>query len=71
VIKPDPAIFRLLLSRSGLEAGHTVFIDDVLKNVEGARRLGFHAIQFRSAPELRRDLVSLGLLPQQPVRANT
>lgn len=71
VIKPDPAIFRLLLSRSGLEAGHTVFIDDVLKNVEGARRLGFHAIQFRSAPELRRDLESLGLLPQQPVRANT
>lgn len=69
VIKPDPAIFRLLLSRCGLEAERSVFIDDTLKNVEAARMLGFHAFHFRNAVQLRYDLVSLGLMPEQPVRA--
>ena len=60
MIKPDPAIFRLLLSRFRIEASHSVFIDDTQKNVMAAARLGFHAILFRSAPQLRRDLTSLG-----------
>jgi 2-haloacid dehalogenase len=61
MIKPDPAIFRLLLSRFRIEASHSVFIDDTQKNVMAAARLGFHAILFRGAPQLRRDLASLGL----------
>jgi 2-haloacid dehalogenase len=61
MIKPDPAIFRLLLSRFRIEASHSVFIDDTQKNVMAAARLGFHAILFHSAPQLRRDLASLGL----------
>jgi 2-haloacid dehalogenase len=62
VIKPDPAIFRVLLARSGLQADRAVFVDDSLKNVEAARRLGFHALHFSNAPGLRRELASLGLL---------
>jgi 2-haloacid dehalogenase len=61
VIKPDPEIFQLLLARSGTEPAHTVFIDDSIKNVEAARRLGLQAIHFRGAPQLRADLASLGL----------
>lgn len=66
IVKPDPSIFRLLLSRFGIEAGRSVFIDDKPKNVEAASLLGFHAIHFCSALQLRRDLASLGLLPERP-----
>jgi putative hydrolase of the HAD superfamily len=48
-IKPDPAIFRLLLERHGLEAGDTAFVDDHPANVEAARQLGLHAIAFTDA----------------------
>jgi len=71
VIKPDPAIFRLLISRSGIKASRSVFIDDTPKNVAAASLLGFHAIHFCNAVQLRRDLVSLGLLRERPVRADT
>jgi 2-haloacid dehalogenase len=70
VIKPHPAIFRLLLSRSGIEASRSVFIDDALKNVEAAGLLGFRTVHFRNAPQLRRDLARLGLIPEQPVSAD-
>jgi len=63
LIKPDPAIFKLLLSRFGIEASRSVFIDDSPKNVYAAAQLGHHAIQFSNAVQLRRDLASLGLLP--------
>jgi 2-haloacid dehalogenase len=71
VIKPDPAIFRLLLSRFCLTASSCVFIDDTPENVEAATQLGFHAIHFCNALQLRGDLSSLGLLPGQPAGANT
>jgi 2-haloacid dehalogenase len=71
VAKPDPSIFRLLLSRFGIEASRSVFIDDALKNVQAAGLLGFHAIHFCNALQLRRDLASLGLLPARPVKADT
>ena len=71
VIKPDQAIFRLLLSRFCLGASGCVFIDDTPKNVEAAMQLGFHTIRFCNALQLRGDLATLGLLPGQPARANT
>jgi 2-haloacid dehalogenase len=60
----------MTLSRCGLEAERSVFIDDTLKNVEAGRMLGFHAFHFRNAVQLRCDLASLGLMPEQPVRAD-
>jgi 2-haloacid dehalogenase len=38
-----------------------VFIDDGLHNVEGARRVGMHALHFRSIEELLEDLEALGV----------
>jgi epoxide hydrolase-like predicted phosphatase len=46
VRKPDPEIFRRTLSRLGVTAEETIFVDDVPANVEGARALGIHAIRF-------------------------
>ncbi len=62
LIKPDPRLFRVLLDRYDLVPEATVFIDDVQANVDAAAALGIRAIRFDSAPELRRDLVRLGLL---------
>jgi 2-haloacid dehalogenase len=61
--KPDPAIFRLALKECGLVAARTLFIDDVLVNVETARSLGMEAIHFLDPGQLRGDLVKRGLLP--------
>jgi len=62
LIKPDPAIFRLLVDRHGLEASRTVFVDDAIANVEAAAGLGFRAIRFTAAPALRRELAAMGVL---------
>ena len=62
LVKPDPAIFRLLIERHDVEPGRTVFIDDSLANVRAAAALGFRAIHFVGAPRLREELVGIGLL---------
>ncbi len=62
LVKPDPAIFRLLVERHGLEPDRTVFVDDLEANVVAAAALGFVAVRFSNAAALRRDLVGLGLL---------
>ena len=40
IAKPDPAMFALALQRTGFVADRTVFIDDNLPNIEGARAVG-------------------------------
>jgi 2-haloacid dehalogenase len=60
--KPDPAIFRYLLERYGLQASDVFFIDDHEPNVVAARALGMHAHHFRDAATLRADLADHGLL---------
>ena len=50
--KPQPDIFRMLESRYDLLPARTVFIDDLLANVEAARSHGWHAIHFESATQL-------------------
>lgn len=62
VIKPDPQIFELLMSRFDLSPSSTLVIDDVAANVEAARSLGMRALRFRSPARLRTELERLGLL---------
>lgn len=56
LIKPDAAIYRLLLDRYGLTASDCLFIDDSLKNVDGARAIGMQAHHFVSPGGLRAEL---------------
>ena len=44
--KPDPAIFHLVLERLGVAPQQAVFLDDNLRNVDSARELGIHTVQF-------------------------
>jgi 2-haloacid dehalogenase len=60
--KPDPRIFQRLLSRYGLTAPRSIFIDDSEKNVRAARELGMIGLHFRSSSELERELAGLGVL---------
>jgi epoxide hydrolase-like predicted phosphatase len=46
LVKPDPRIYRLALEKLGAQPGESVFLDDVLVNVEAARSAGMSAIQF-------------------------
>jgi len=59
VRKPDPAIYELLLSRLGLPAGATVFLDDLEVNCEAARALGMHAVHFRDNDQAIAELQAL------------
>ena len=59
--KPDPAIYRAALKMSGTKPEETVFVDDLKPNVESAGKMGFQAIRFRNAEDLRRRFDDLGL----------
>ena len=48
VMKPDPEIYKIALERTQTSPVQAVFIDDFIENVEGARKLGMHAIHFIS-----------------------
>lgn len=61
LLKPEPAIYRLLLDRFGLAAADCVFIDDSPANVDGARAVGMQAIHFVGPDSLVADLRRLGL----------
>lgn len=62
LIKPDPAIYRVLLDRYHLDPAELFFTDDTLENVEAAKALGIDARLFTGADDLRRQLVEVGLL---------
>ena len=61
VSKPHPEIYRLALDLSQRQPEECVFIDDRSLNLECARRLGLHTIQFLNAEQLEGDLRTLGV----------
>jgi putative hydrolase of the HAD superfamily len=58
--KPEAAIYERCLALLGAKPEETIFVDDREPNIRAARALGIHAIQFRSAAQLREDLQKLG-----------
>ena len=59
--KPDAAIYDLVCRAGGFRPQEAVFIDDSLRNVEGARAFGMQAIHHRSTAETVAALQALGL----------
>jgi epoxide hydrolase-like predicted phosphatase len=57
--KPDPRIYQLAVDRLGVPAEQTVFIDDVLRNVEGARLAGLASIQFQNPSQVQAEIMRL------------
>ena len=44
--KPDPQIYLLAAQRTGAQPGQVSFVDDRLKNLDAARRAGWHTVHF-------------------------
>ena len=61
LLKPERAIYEVLLARYGLKAGDCVFVDDSEKNVAGARDAGMRAVHFVEPIDLRAALRGLGV----------
>lgn len=61
-LKPNPEIFYTLLNKFNLKPEESLFIDDNLKNVEGAKAVGINAVLFRGVEKLREDLKNLRVL---------
>ncbi|MFO1392970.1 MAG: HAD family phosphatase [Steroidobacteraceae bacterium] len=60
-VKPHAAIYREAERRFALDPAATVFIDDLERNVEGARSCGWNAIHHVDPARTRRELRALGV----------
>ena len=48
--KPEPAIFQILLARTGLSAENCMFVDDRAEMLDMAWKLGFETVHFGNKP---------------------
>jgi 2-haloacid dehalogenase len=62
VLKPEPRIYEILLTRFAIDPHRAVYIDDVAANAEAARPFGIHGIHFTTPEALRAELFRLALL---------
>ncbi len=62
LVKPDKKLFSILLERYTLKPERCIFIDDSLINIEAAEEIGFNAVQFLSAYDLKEKLTSLHVI---------
>jgi FMN phosphatase YigB (HAD superfamily) len=61
-LKPDPECFRLAADSTGVAIERCLFVDDLERNVEGARAAGMQAMRFEGEARLRVRLCELGVL---------
>lgn len=59
LIKPDPRIYQLAISRLGVKPQEAVFIDDTTENVASALRFGLHGLRFTNFEQLKADLAKI------------
>jgi putative hydrolase of the HAD superfamily len=62
VIKPERAIYQILIDALGCAPEEIVFFDDLLINVEGARNVGITAYLWKCPDAAREILKTLGVL---------
>ncbi|MDE1834710.1 MAG: HAD family phosphatase [Candidatus Micrarchaeota archaeon] len=60
-VKPSPAIYRKVLKLTKLKPEEMVFVDNDIRNVDGAMQVGIKAIRFTSVLQLKEDLKRLGI----------
>jgi 2-haloacid dehalogenase len=60
--KPFPEIYQILLSRYSVDPAEALFIDDSLRNIQGAAAVGIEGIHFISPAQLRSELITRGIL---------
>jgi putative hydrolase of the HAD superfamily len=60
-VKPEPAIFQAAARKAGLQPAEIFYVDDIPGHVEGARSVGFDAVQYIDAPDLVSQLRQRGI----------
>lgn len=58
LVKPDERIYQVAMDRLGAEPETSLFVDDLLVNVQAARDFGMKAIQFISNEQTIQDVMS-------------
>lgn len=61
-LKPDARIYEEAIARAGCAPNECFFTDDILLNIEAARKQGMDAVQFFSAAQLEEELQARGVL---------
>ena len=51
LVKPEPAIYRLCLSKLGADSAECLFLDDMPANIDAANALGFQGFLFKSVEQ--------------------
>jgi HAD superfamily hydrolase (TIGR01509 family) len=64
--KPAPECYQEAVRSLGFEPAACLFVDDLEKNVAGARRVGMEAVRFSGVENLRRELAARGVLKLTP-----
>ena len=62
LVKPDPAIFQLLLEKINRKPEECLLVDDSLQNIEAARKMGFATHHFISPAQLELAIQQMGLI---------
>jgi 2-haloacid dehalogenase len=62
LMKPEPAIYRVLLDRYHLKAAECLLIDDVLENCEGAEAVGMRALHAPPGFDVAAGLARFGVV---------
>jgi 2-haloacid dehalogenase len=60
--KPFPEFYQLLFDRYAIDPSRALFIDDNIKNIEGARAIGLPSVHFQNPDQLKSELTRLGVL---------
>lgn len=65
IAKPDPRVFRRMLTRLGAQPDDAVMIDDNPANIAGAESIGMKGILFKSASQLRQTILDMNFTPKR------
>lgn len=57
--KPDPRFYEFALTQLDVQAEETIFVDDQTKNIDAARQLGIHAVQFQHTQQAITEVLAL------------
>jgi len=61
-MKPEARIFELAIDKAGVAPESIFFIDDRPENIEAAKRAGIQALMFQSESQLKREMLSRGIV---------
>lgn len=61
VSKPNPEAYEMVLKKLGVKSEEALFIDDELRNIDAAEKLGIKTIHFKNSEQLEKELKGMGL----------